>query len=303
MDTTVFPPDLKTGDEIRIVAPASVVKKEYIKKSIAALSSLGYNITLGRYVFSEHHQFAGTDSERISDFQEAIDDKNVKAVFCARGGYGSVRIINKLDFSSFNHFPKWVIGFSDITVFHSLINQKFSTITIHAPMPINSESLYFSKNLKCLDDLLKGKREEIKIPGHFLNRTGVCQGKLVGGNLSILCNLQATPYEINTQNAILFIEDIGEQLYHLDRMMNNLLLSGKLSNLKGLLAGGFADMQDKKRPFGKTAYEIVTDAVKEFAYPAAFDFPAGHIDNNTPFLLGAEVELKVSEQNTVLKYV
>lgn len=304
MADIIFPLFLNEGDEIRVVAPASTVKKNYIDKSISALTAFGYHPVCGKNIFSEYNQFAGTDKQRGYDFQEAIDDKNVKAIFCARGGYGSLRIIDKIDFSAFRNNPKWIVGFSDITVFHSLINQKFNTASIHAPMPINSDGPYFNENLKHLNSLLKGEKKSIKISPHSLNRTGLSTGKIIGGNLSIIYNLQATTFEINTDNAILFIEDVGEQLYHLDRMMNNLLLSGKLKNLSGLIVGGMTEMQDKKRPFGKTAYEIVNDAVKSFDFPVSFNFPAGHMENNTPFLLGAEVELEVNKGDAaVLKYL
>ncbi len=300
MGTLTAPPALKEGDEIRIVAPASIVKKESVDKATEVLSELGYQITLGKHIFSEYNQFAGSDAERLSDFQDAIDDHNVKAIFCARGGYGSLRIIDKIEFSGFQHRQKWIVGFSDITVFHSLINQKYNTATIHAPMPINSGSSHFTDNLGQLNNLFTGERNDISLPYHSLNRKGNCRGKLLGGNLTIIHNLQSTPYEFKTDNSILFIEEVGEQLYHLDRMMNNLLLSGKLGNLSGLLVGSMAEMQDKKRPFGKTANEIILDAVKEFNYPVAFDFPAGHIENNTPFLLGTEVELEVNEEVVIM---
>ncbi len=303
MGTNTIPQVLKKGDEIRIVAPASVVKKEYIDKSIAALSASGYKVSLGKHILSGYNQFAGTDEERLSDFQEAVNDQNVKAIFCARGGYGSIRIIDQLNFSAFKTHPKWLVGFSDITVFHSFVNQNLNLASIHAPMPINSESSYYDKNMKQLNDLLQGEKRNIIIPYHALNRAGVCKGKILGGNLSILHNLQSTPFEIMTRNAILFIEDLGEQLYHLDRMLNNLLLSGKLESLKGLIVGGITEMKDKKRPFGKTAYQIIMDVVKKFDYPVAFHFPAGHIENNTPFLLGTQVELEVNEKGSVLKYL
>jgi muramoyltetrapeptide carboxypeptidase len=303
MGALVIPPALQKGDEIRMVAPASVVRKDYLDKATEALSELGYKVTIGKYIFSEYNQFAGNDQERLSDFQDALDDQAVKAIFCARGGYGSIRIIKKLDFSLFRRQPKWLVGFSDITVFHSLVNQKFNTVTIHAPMPINSESSYFKENLKQLNNLLKGEREDMSFPDNDLNRKGICRGKLLGGNLTIIHNLQSTPYEFVTDNSILFIEEVGEQLYHLDRMMNNLLLSGRLEKLSGLVVGSMADMQDKKRPFGKSANEIVLDAVRVFDFPVAFNFPAGHIENNTPFLLGAEVKLEVNKDKVYLQII
>jgi muramoyltetrapeptide carboxypeptidase len=168
-------------------------------------------------------------------------------------------------------------------------------VSIHAPMPINSDSSHFSNNLDQLNKLLTGRPDDISFAGNVLNREGTCNGRLLGGNLTIIQNLQSTPFEFDTNNSILFIEEVGEQLYHLDRMMNNLLLSGKLQNLKGLIVGSMSKMQDKKRPFGKSANEIVLDAVKDFKFPVAFDFPAGHVVNNTPFLLGVDITLDVSK--------
>ena len=302
MKSSRIPNRLLPGDEIRIVAPSSIVEKDYVDKALDSLTKLGYKATLGKNIFSGFNQFAGTDIDRISDFQHAVNDLQVKAIFCARGGYGSIRVIDKIDFLRFKRKPKWIVGFSDITVFHSLLNNKFNIATLHSPMPVNFEKPHFHENLAQLNLILKGQKPTIELKSNSLNRIGHCKGKVVGGNLSILYSLQSTPYEIDTKNKILFIEDVGEQLYHLDRMMNNFLLSGKLAHLKGLIVGGMTDMQDKKRPFGKTAYEIIFEAVKYFSYPVLFDFPAGHIDNNVPFILGAEAALIVDHKQSVIKY-
>jgi muramoyltetrapeptide carboxypeptidase len=250
----------------------------------------------------EYNQFAGTDKERLSDFQDALNDRQLKAIFCARGGYGSMRIVNQLDFTAFRKNPKWIAGFSDITVFHSLLNCHFHVASIHSTMPANFDSPRFTSNLKGLDKLLKGEYIEIALPHDEMNRTGKGIGRLVGGNLSILINLQATPFEVITHDSILFLEDVGEQLYHLDRMMQNLLLSGKLSKLKGLIVGNLTDMKDKQRPFGKTPHEIILDAVKDFRYPVAFNFPAGHADNNVPFILGGTVKLEVDRSGAKINF-
>jgi len=302
MGSLKFPPKLKKGDAIGIVAPASRVEKDYIEQTVKSLTQLGYEVISGENIFSEYNQFAGTDKQRLDDFQLALDNKNIKAIFCARGGYGSIRIADALDFSGFRRFPKWIVGFSDITVFHSLLNGKYQIPSIHAPMPVNFSSLYFQENLQQLDSILKGEMPEVRINGNTLNRMGTYRGKLVGGNLSILYSLQSTSFEIDTKDSILFIEDVGEQLYHLDRMLNNLRLSRKLKDLKGLIVGGMTAMEDKKRPFGKSTYEIIGEAVKNYIFPVAFDFPAGHIDNNVPFLLGAEIELSVNSDNSYIKY-
>jgi muramoyltetrapeptide carboxypeptidase len=295
-----LPPPLSVNDEIRIVAPASIVERDYIEDAIRALKNLGYKVTLGKNVFNGANQFSGTDGERLADFQEALDDRNVRAIFCARGGYGSIRIADQLNFSGFRKKPKWIVGFSDITVFHSLLNCYHHIASIHSPMPVNFHSPHFSDNLSQLNNILKGKADQITILSDPLNRQGFAKGQLIGGNLSILHNLQSTPFEVKTKGAILFLEDIGEQLYHLDRMMQNLKLSGKLSRLRGLIVGGMTDMSDKQRPFGKTPNEIVLDTVKNFNFPVAFNFPAGHMANNIPFIIGGEIKLEVTGSGTLI---
>jgi muramoyltetrapeptide carboxypeptidase len=249
------------------------------------------------------HQFAGKDWQRAEDFQEAINDPSVGAIFCARGGYGSIRIITKIDFSAIFDRPKWLAGFSDITAFHSFLNRTLNISTIHAPMPVNIDNPHFPENLLKLRNILKGKKPEIFVEPNEFNYKGTGRGKLVGGNLSIMYSLQSTRFELDTRGNILFIEDIGEQLYHLDRIMQNLLLSGKLEELAGLIVGGMTDMKDKRRPYGQTAYEIIADTVKCFDFPVAFGFPAGHMDNNIPFILGPEVELQVTEKGAGIKYI
>jgi muramoyltetrapeptide carboxypeptidase len=302
MQTTIIPRSLRKSDEIRIVAPASAVEKDYIDKAIQSLIDLGYIVSLGKNTLNRYHQFAGTDNERVSDFQEAIDDPSVGAIFCARGGYGSIRIIDHLDFSSFTDKPKWIAGFSDITVFHTYLNRVFDLATIHSQMPVNIDSPNYSDNLKKLKNILDGHKPEIIIGTHELNRTGNAKGKLVGGNLSILYSLQSTKYEIDTFGNILFIEDVGEQLYHIDRMMQNLLHSGKLEGLNGLIIGGLTDMKDKRRPFGRTAEEIILDTVKRFEFPVSFGFPGGHMDNNKPFIMGAEIIFTVDKVHSKIIY-
>lgn len=303
MELIKFPPILKAGDTVCIVAPASAVEKSYIEKTAKSLTDLGYKVVIGDNVFKKYNQFAGMDAQRLADFQLALDDESIKAIFCARGGYGSARIIDSLDFSDFRKKPKWIIGFSDITVFHSLINSTYHIATIHASMPVNFNDSCFMENLQKLNSILKGSINEIRVEINPLNRYGNCRGKLVGGNLSILYSLQSTPYEINMKNNILFIEDVGEQLYHLDRMLNNFRLSEKLKALKGLIIGGMTAMEDKKRPFGKTAYEIIREAVMQYDFPVVFGFPAGHIENNLPFVLGAEINLIAKHRESIIQYI
>jgi muramoyltetrapeptide carboxypeptidase len=302
MQNIIIPQPLK-NDEIRIIAPASAVEKDYMDKTIHSLTSLGLNVTLGNYVMERFHQFAGKDWQRAEDFQDAVNDPNVGAIFCARGGYGSIRIITKIDFSVLFDRPKWLAGFSDITAFHSFLNRTLNIATIHAPMPVNIDNPHFAENLEKLKNILNGKKPKIILEPNDQNLKGKGRGKLVGGNLSIIYSLQSTRFELDTRENVLFIEDVGEQLYHLDRMMQNLLLSGKLEELSGLVVGGMTEMKDQKRPFGQSAYEIINDTVKCFDYPVAFGFPAGHIDNNVPFILGPDVELEVTDVGASLKYI
>jgi len=303
MQSTIIPKPLGKKDEIRIIAPASAVEKDYIEKTIQSLVELGYIVSLGKNTMNRYHQFAGTDLERAEDFQDAIDDPSAGAIFCARGGYGSIRVIDHIDFSSFTEKPKWLVGFSDITVFHSYLNRVFNMATIHSPMPVNVNNASFNENLQKLKNILDGNKPDINFEVTELNRQGRGKGKLVGGNLSILYSLQSTKFEIDTLGNILFIEDVGEQLYHIDRIMQNLLHSGKLEGLEGLIIGGMTDMKDKRRPFGKTAEEIVLDTVKKFDFPVAFGFPGGHMENNQPFIMGAEIKFTVDESSSKIFYV
>lgn len=302
MQKVIPPPFLSKGDEIRIVAPASAVQKEYIEQTMAALRNQGFKVSLGNHIFSNYFQFAGTDAERTEDFQNALDDEHVRAVFCARGGYGSVRIVDKIDFSPLKIRPKWIAGFSDITIFHNHLNCNYRIASIHSPMPVNFHNPGFQKNLARFHDILGGEKPAFQFSGNTLNRPGICSGELTGGNLSILCSLQSTPYETDTQGKILFIEDVGEQHYRLDRLLYILKLSGRLKHLSGLIIGGMTEMYDNKRPFGKTPYEIILDAVKDYDFPVAFDFPAGHTARNLPFILGLEISMEINHEGVTIKY-
>jgi muramoyltetrapeptide carboxypeptidase len=295
----IFPELLQKGDRIRIVAPAGKVSKEKVLPGIELLQDVGYEVLIGKHVFDRHFQFAGTDQQRVADFQEAINDPQTKAIVCARGGYGSVRIIEKLDFSSFQKNPKWLVGFSDITVFHSVLN-KLGLASIHGAMPaFFLENKKPTKSFHSLMEVLTSGNCEVKFESHTLNCKGNCSGELVGGNLSLLYSIQGTPWQLETQGKILLIEDLSEYLYHLDRMMQNLKLSGQLSGLAGLVVGGFTEMLDNESPYGKSAYEIIREAVDGCHFPVCFDFPSGHIPKNLSLVLGANYQLKVGETGTL----
>jgi muramoyltetrapeptide carboxypeptidase len=296
------PSALKKGDKIGIVAPAGKIEKQKILSAQKVLESQGYQVILGEHVFDEHNMFAGTDENRAKDFQFMLDHEEIKAIMCARGGYGSIRIIDTLTFDGFERHPKLLIGFSDITIFHARLNHLHFG-SLHATMPINfTENIADSSSLQKLIDYLEGKLSKYELKSHTLNRPGFAEAELVGGNLSVICSLNATDYELNTHNKILFLEDLKEDLYHLDRLVLNLKLSGKLAHLEGLIIGGMSDMKDGETPFGKSAYEIIYEAVQEYDYPIIFDFPAGHIDNNWPLPLGKKVTLDVNESSVKLHW-
>jgi len=301
----IKPPFLKKGDRIGIVSPAKTIKPAEVKAAVRVLQRWGLVPVFGRHLYSAKHQFAGSDDERTEDIQEFLDDNSIKAILSSRGGYGSARIIDHLDFSNFVEHPKWVIGYSDITVFHNHIHTHFNIETLHAVMPINFP-LDFSENdaVKSLGRALFGDLSGYKLFDKCeILREGKAEGVLVGGNLSMLYSLSGTNSDINTKGKILFIEDLDEYLYHVDRMMMNLKKSGKLENLKGLIVGGMTDMNDNTIPFGATAEEIIWDAVKEYDYPVITHFPAGHQEENSALFLGAHIQIDAKESVFELSFL
>ena len=296
----ITPSYLKSGDCIGIIAPARKISAEELEPAIKILESWGLRVKLGKHIYSTYNQFAGTDEERCADLRAMLNDTEVKAVIAARGGYGEVRIIDMLDFSEFKKYPKWIVGYSDVTVLHNHIHSHTGIETLHATMPIN-----FNKDLESTDLLKKalfGESLSYRFDSNKQNRQGEANGVLVGGNLSLLYALAATPSDIDTKGKILFLEDLDEYLYHIDRMMMQLKRSGKLSGLKGLVIGSFSEMKDNTVPYGKTAEQIILEAVSEYNYPVCFDFPAGHGNKNYPLYFGREVQLSVKEK-TSLKFL
>ncbi len=289
----IQPAHLKNGDKIAIVASARKISLQELQAAIDTFKAWGLEVVLSKNIFNSDHQFSGTDDERATDLQTALDDDSVKAIISARGGYGTMRIIDKLDFTKFKQNPKWVIGYSDITVLHSHIHN-FGIQTLHATMPIN-----FSVSTEAVETMRKalfGEKLFYQLEKHPLNRNGNADAELVGGNLSLLYALTGSASSIHTKGKILFIEDLDEYLYHVDRMMVSLKRYGKLSDLAGLVVGGMTDMKDNQIPFGKTAEEIIMDAVKEYKYPVCFNFSAGHIDKNLAIPLGRRVKLVVDDK-------
>jgi len=297
----IYPPYLTAGDTIGIVAPARKVKREELEFAIHWWERKGFRVALGKHLFAEDHQYAGSDTARIEDFQNMLDNSNIKAIFCARGGYGTLRIIDKLEFLGFSLEPKWICGFSDVTVLHSHINKTCGIATIHSTMPIsaNGNSII---NLETLFQILIGENPLYECKQHPLNRTGKCIGEITGGNLSLLYALSGSISDLDTTHKILFIEDVDEYLYHIDRMMLQLKRAGKLKNLAGLLVGSFTKMKDNDIAFGNTFEQIIREHCEEYVFPIAFNFPAGHDEVNVAMKLGAAYTLTVENEKTWLKF-
>lgn len=300
----IRPPFLKKGDTIGIAATARKISEAELMPAITKFREWGFQVLLSEALYAEDHQFAGTDQQRLSGFQKLLDNNTVKAIIIARGGYGTVRLIDEIDFTSFKKNPKWIIGYSDVTVLHSHIHQNFGIETIHATMPLN-----FPKNnnesiaLNSLYNAFTSNNIEYIINPLSTEKTGETTGILTGGNLSLLYALSGTVSDIYTNGKILFLEDIDEYLYHIDRMILQLKRCGKLKNLAGLIVGGMTDMKDNLIPFGKNAYEIIADAVKEYDYPVCYGFPAGHIEDNRALILGRNVSLSVTEKNAIVRFL
>ena len=290
---------LKKGDAVALISTARKVSSEELDFAITKIKSWGLNVCFGKNLFKKQHQFAGTTQERADDLQWALDDNNIKAVFFARGGYGSVHVVDCVDWQAFTINPKWLIGFSDITVFHSHVHQCYNTPTIHAAMPIT-----YPQNtdgaIKNIRDLLFGEKVSYKFEGHSFNKNGKVKSAIIGGNLSILYSLLGSKSQLNTDGKILFLEDLDEYLYHIDRMMQALKRAGMLENLSGLIVGGMNGMNDNTIPFGKTAEEIIRDVVSEYAYPVAFNIPAGHINENLPLLFGKKASFTVATNQVLI---
>lgn len=290
----LLPESLSPGDEIRIVSTARKISHGEIEAAVNLLTDWGFKVSLGKNVFEKDRQFSGTDEQRLQDFQEALNDLNVKMILCARGGYGTVRIIDDIKWDSLKKQPKWIAGYSDITVLHSHLNKNVGIASLHCSMPVN-----FPTNAKEALDSLKaaitGEELNYEFEPNPLNRPGSCNAEIVGGNLSILYSLSGTNSAIDTRGKILFLEDLDEYLYHVDRMIINLKRNGVLNELAGLVVGAMSEMNDNATPFGKTAEEIIAEAVQEFDFPVCFGFPAGHIKDNRALILGKKAKLTVDE--------
>jgi muramoyltetrapeptide carboxypeptidase len=306
-----IPPYLKKGDVIGITCPAGFITAEDIQPAVIKMQEWGFEIKIGTTVGKKDATFGGTDEERLQDLQQMLDDKNIKAIMCARGGYGAVRIIDQLDFTKFALHPKWIIGFSDITVIHSHLNKNFGIASIHSKM-CNSFPKEWSKaepvqmeTIESIQKCLSGEKMQYIVTANDKNKTGTATGVLVGGNLKTLETLAGSKSDINTDGKILFVEDTGEYLYSIDRMFWNLKRTGKLSRLKALIIGGFKvkPAEDPADEFGKNLFDIVLEKVKEYNYPVCFDFPVGHQKNNFALKCGIKHQLSISTTDCTLKEI
>jgi muramoyltetrapeptide carboxypeptidase len=298
---SITPPYLKKGDKVAITCPAKKLPKP-MDDAIALLQSWGLEVILGETIEASYHQFAGDDELRARDMQRFIDDDSIKAIFAARGGYGTVRMIDLVDFSRLPANPKWIIGFSDITLLHTHIYQNYKLQSIHGQMPVNIPDAS-SSSLISLKKALFGHEVGYPFDSHSPNRPGDASGVVIGGNLSLLISALGSVSDPDYDGKILFIEDVGEYLYAVDRMMHTLKRAGKLKNLAGLMVGSFTDVKDNDIPFGQTVPQIVMEVVKDYDYPVCFDFPAGHIPNNNALVLGGRLNISVYEKHVSAKYM
>lgn len=291
-----FPPYLLPGDRVAIVSPAGKVDSQVVERGAETLRQVGLEVEIGRHACSEDGVFSANDSARAFDMQKALDNESIKAIFFSRGGYGCLRTHLRLDWSSFFQNPKWLIGFSDITVFHAYLS-RHHVASVHGVMPSMFErnQALTESFLKSISMLMNGT-SQYEVAPHPMNRVGTAFGILTGGNLTILQSLRGTPLDLIPEGRILFIEDIHEYHYHLDRMMQNLKVGGVLARISGLLVGHFTKMRDGQTPFGKCAYETIREAVEPWDYPVVFGFPAGHELPNDPLLMGGTISLDVSHR-------
>lgn len=300
-----IPPYLKKGNTIGITCPSGYMPAVNADRCIRTLQKWGYDVMVGKTLDSKSkNYFSASDEDKIAELQAMLDDSNIHAILFGRGGYGMSRIIDKLNFKKFKKNPKWLLGFSDITLLHSHVHTNCKISSIHSSMA----SAFQLKNnspicIESIKNCITGKRIKYNSEFHANNKTGNAKGKLIGGNLVLLTTAIGTSSDIDTRNKILFIEDIGEYLYSIDRMMYQLKRSGKLKNLSGLIVGQFTDIKDTDRPFGKSLEDIILDVVKEYKYPVCFNFPISHGKENVAVKMGVEYELKVSKSKTVLQEI
>jgi muramoyltetrapeptide carboxypeptidase len=297
-------PYLNTGDTVLIVTPAKAIEEKYIHLAIALFTSWGLNVEVGKNALGQHQYFSGTDAERAEDMQWALNHPTAKAIICSRGGYGSIRIVDALDYRSFNKNPKWLIGFSDVTVFHNKFHQELNVPSIHGLAPLFLDRLADdSESVMTLKNALFGNPLEIATSSSINNIFGEVTGVLVGGNLAIIESLIGTNLDIETSGKILFIEEISEYAYKFDRMLWSLKKAGKLDGLLGLVIGGLTDMKSSDETFGMSVEDLIVEITKDYSFPVGFNFPVGHELDNRALILGYQYNLNVSSTGALLKLI
>ena len=293
----IYPSFLKANDKVVILSPSGKIESQWVEGLKAMLESYGLVVSVAEHAFCAKGRFAGTDDDRVQDLQKAINDAQVKAIFCSRGGYGLARIIDKIDFSALKSAAKWIVGFSDVTALHNVLS-RVGVASIHGIM-----AKHITLRAEGLDNLMAmlfGENVGYEVASHEMNKVGEASGQLIGGNLSVLYGLRGTPFDLDYEGKILFIEDLSERLYHVDRMIQNLRLGGVFKQIKGLVVGQFTDI-DEDDSFPGGVYGVISEAVKDCNIPVCFNFPAGHVDNNHPLMMGAQYSLKVTNENTILR--
>ena len=293
----IFPRPLKANDKVVILSPSGKIEAQWVEGLKQVLELYGLVVSVAEHTLSENGRFAGTDCERVSDLQEAVSDPDVRAIFCSRGGYGLARIIDKIDLSPLRENPKWVVGFSDITVLHNALS-RVGVASIHGIMA--KHITLKAEGLENLMAMLFGKNVSYEVVSLGCNKQGEASGELIGGNLSVLYGLRGTPFDLDYNGKILFIEDLSERLYHVDRMIQNLRLGGVFKQIKALVVGKFTDI-DEDSSFPGGVYGVISEAVKDCNIPVCFNFPAGHVDFNEPLKMGAQYSLKVTNETTILE--
>ncbi|HEY2348668.1 MAG TPA: LD-carboxypeptidase [Puia sp.] len=301
----IFPPYLKTGDTIGIVCPAGFMAAERILNAVQTLKSWGFRVKTGRTVGGDSfNYFSGTDAERLDDLQAMLDDDNISAILFGRGGYGLSRIIDQISFKKFKKSPKWILGYSDITLLHTYIYSNYEIATAHSPMAgAFATALTDDIYINSIRTLLTGGRLNYSCDPHPFNKRGEAEGTLMGGNLTLLAHAVGGPADIKTKGLILFIEDIGEYLYNMDRMLFQLKAAGKFQKPAAVIIGSFTDMKDTERPFGENAYEIIRDFFEKFNYPVCYGFPVGHVRENFALKCGADYRLKIGREKVFLEEI
>ena len=293
---------LKVGDTILLISPAKAIDQMYLDLAIDLFTHWGLKVEVGKHAAAKAHYFAGTDEQRTEDLQWALDHPTAKAIVCSRGGYGSVRIVDQVNYSTFLQYPKWFVGFSDVTVFHNKMHQAFELPSIHALAPLYLDRLdSLSEAVTSLKKALFGEQIMVEVDGYDCNREGQSTGVLVGGNLALIASLLGTDLDISTDGKILFLEEVSEYAYRFDRMLWSLKKAGKLNNLRGLVIGGLTDMKQSEETFGCSVEELVRDLVNEYDYPVMFKYPAGHQMDNRALVFGKKYELEVTPVQNTLK--